>query len=55
MKAIIKIVSAAKFTPDQEQIIKRVSMVLAEHCLSVSIERKVKKVQTIKLNVERSA
>lgn len=49
MKANIKIVSAAKFTPDQEQIIKRVCMVLIEHGLNVSVIRKVKKVQTIKL------
>lgn len=49
MKAIIKIVSASKFTEDQERIIKRISIVLAEHDLSVAIERKIKKVQTIKL------
>lgn len=49
MKAIIKIVSAGKFTEDQEKIIKRIAIVLVEHNLSVSIERKVKKVQTIKL------
>lgn len=49
MKANIKIVSAAKFTEDQERIIKRICIVLAEHNLSVSIERKIKKVQTIKL------
>jgi len=49
MKANIKVVTAAKFTPDQEQILKRVSMVLVEHGFSVAIERKVKKVETIKL------
>ena len=49
MKAIIKVVSATKFTPDQEQIIKRVAMVLIEHGLSVSVERKVKKGKTFKL------
>jgi hypothetical protein len=49
MKAIIKIVTAGKFTPDQEQIIKRIAIVLAEHNLSVSIERKIKKVQTLKI------
>jgi protein-tyrosine-phosphatase len=49
MKAIIKVVSAGKFTPDQEQIIKRIANVLREHDLSISIERKIKKVQTIKL------
>lgn len=51
MKAVIKIVSAAKFTEDQEKIIKRISIVLAEHNLSVSVERKIKKVQLIKLKV----
>lgn len=49
MKAVIKIVSASKFTEDQEKILKRVAMVLIEHELSVCIERKVKKVQTFKL------
>jgi hypothetical protein len=50
MKAIIKIVTAEKkFTEDQEQIIKRVSMVLIEHNLSVAIVKKVKKAKTIKL------
>jgi len=49
MKAIIKVVSAGKFTADQEQILKRVSMVLVEHGFSVAIERKIKRVQTIKL------
>jgi hypothetical protein len=49
MKATIKIVSAGKFTEDQERIIKRIAFVLAEHDLSVKIERKIKKVQTYKL------
>jgi hypothetical protein len=49
MKAIIKIVSAGKFNEDQERIIKRICIVLAEHDLSVAVVRKVKKVQTIKL------
>jgi hypothetical protein len=49
MKAVIKIVSATKFTPDQEQIIRRVSMVLVEHGLSIAVERKIKKVKTYKL------
>ena len=49
MKAIIKIQSAGKFTEDQERIIKRISIVLAEHSLSVAVVRKIKKVQTIKL------
>jgi hypothetical protein len=50
MKAIIKVVTAAKFTEDQEQILRRISMVLAEHHFSVSIERKVKKVKVIRLS-----
>lgn len=49
MKAILKIVSAGKFTEDQERIIKRVSMVLTEHNLLVKIERKVKVSKTFKL------
>ena len=49
MKAIIKVVSAGKFTEDQEKILKRVCMVLMEHDLNVCIQRKVKKVQTYKL------
>lgn len=49
MKANIKVVTAGKLTEDQEKILKRVCIVLAEHNLSVSIERKIKKVQTIKL------
>lgn len=49
MKVIIKIVSAGKFTEDQEKILKRVAIVLTEHNLSVAVVRKVKKVQTIKL------
>ena len=51
MKAIIKVVSAGKFTEDQEKILKRVSMVLIEHGLSVAIVRKEKKVQTYKLKI----
>lgn len=48
MKAIIKIVTAeGKFTEDQERIIKRVSMVLIEHNLSVAVIRKVKKIKTL--------
>jgi len=49
MKALIKIASAGKFTEDQERIIKRICIVLAEHSLSVAVVRKIKKVQTIKL------
>lgn len=49
MKAIIKVVSAAKFTQDQEQILRRICIVLADHSLSVKIERKIKKVQTLKI------
>lgn len=51
MKAIIKIATAGKFTEDQERIIKRVSIVLAEHNLSVAVVRKVKEVKTINLKV----
>jgi hypothetical protein len=49
MKAVIKIATAGKFIPDQEQIIKRICNVLSEHNLSVSVERKIKKVQIFKL------
>ena len=51
MKAVIKIATAGKFTEDQEKILKRVCIVLAEHDLSVQLQRKIKKVQTIKLKV----
>jgi len=51
MKATIKVCSATAFTADQEKILKRVAMVLSEHSLSVSIERKIKKVETFKLKV----
>jgi len=51
MKAIIKIASASKFTEDQERIIKRITNVLVEHDLSVSVKRKIKQVQTFKLKV----
>lgn len=49
MKAIIKIVSAGKFSQDQESIIKRVAMVLLEHNLSVKIIHKIKVEQKLKL------
>lgn len=42
MKAVIKIASAGKFTPDQEQIIKRVALVLIQHNLSVKVQKKIK-------------
>jgi hypothetical protein len=49
-KAQIKIVTASKeFTPDQLQILRRVSMVLIEHGFSVETIIKVKKVKTLKL------
>jgi hypothetical protein len=54
MKAIIKIVTAGKFTPDQEQIIKRIAIVLAEHNLSVSIETTIKKKVTQTLKIKRA-
>jgi len=52
MKAIIKVCTASKdFTQDQKTIIRRVSMVLSEHGLSVAITTKVKKTQTFNLKV----
>ena len=51
MKAVIKIASAGKFTPDQEQIIKRVALVLIEHNLSIKVQKKIKVTQSIKLKV----
>lgn len=49
MKLCIKVASAGKFAPDQEAIIKRISIVLVEHDLSVKIDRKVKKSQIVTL------
>jgi len=49
MKALIKIVSAGKFTEDQERIIKRVAIVLIEHNLSVKVQKKIKVTQQLKL------
>jgi hypothetical protein len=49
MKATIKIVSAGKFTNEQEQIIKRVAMVLIEHNLSVKVINRIKVEQKLKL------
>jgi hypothetical protein len=49
MKAIIKIASAGKFTQAQEQIIRRVAMVLIEHNLSVKVLHKIKVEQKLKL------
>lgn len=50
MKAIIKVCSAAKaFTEDQKQIIRRISMVLIEHQLSVDVSMKIKKTKHLKL------
>lgn len=44
MNAIIKVCTAAKaFTPDQQQILRRVSLVLTEHGLSVDVIVKQKK------------
>jgi hypothetical protein len=51
MKAIIKIASAGKFTQDQEQIIKRVALVLIEHNLSVKVQKKIKVTQSLKLKI----
>jgi hypothetical protein len=50
MKAIIKVCTAAKaFTPDQQQVLRRIATVLTEHGLSVAITTKVKKTQVFKL------
>lgn len=46
MKAVIKVVTAGKFTEDQKQILRRVTMVLIEHGFSVKTEIKIK--QTLK-------
>ena len=52
MNAIIKVCTAAKaFTPDQEQILKRITNVLVEHGFSVAITTKVKKAKEFKLHV----
>jgi len=52
MKAIIKILTADKeFSQDQKDIMRRISNVLKEHNLSVSIQirKKVKKVKRLNL------
>jgi len=50
MKALIKVCTASKsFTQDQQQILKRVAMVLTEHGLSVSITTKVKQTKVFTL------
>ena len=50
MKAVIKIVTAEKeFTQDQRQIMRRVTMVLTEHNLSVALAIKEKKTKQLKL------
>jgi len=50
MKALIKIVTAEKeFTQDQKQILRRVSMVLTEHNLSVAVIMKATKYKQVKL------
>lgn len=54
MKAIIKIVTAKKeFTPDQLQIIRRVTNVLSMHSLSVDIriDEKKTKIKPLRLKV----
>jgi hypothetical protein len=54
MKAIIKIVTARKdFRPDQIAIMRRVSMVLQEHDLSVDIrisKKVMKEIPILRLN-----
>jgi hypothetical protein len=55
VKAIIKIVTADKdFTEDQKQIMRRVSNVLMEHNLSVSVILKKKVVKTKKLSLKKA-
>jgi hypothetical protein len=50
MKATIKVVTAEKeFTYDQKQILRRVTMVLKEHDLSVAIFIKEKKITQLKI------
>ena len=50
MKALIKVCTAAKeFTEDQIKIMKRISMVLIEHGLSVDVRMKIKTVKHLKL------
>jgi hypothetical protein len=50
MKAIIKVCTAAKeFTEDQKKIMRRISMVLIGHDLSVCVTMKVKKNKHLKL------
>lgn len=49
MKAIIKAVTAGKFTEDQKQILRRVSIVLIEHGFSVKTEINIKKTKQLKL------
>lgn len=51
MKAVIKIVSAGKFTPDQDAIIKRVALVLVSHNLSIKVHKRIKVTKSIKLKV----
>lgn len=51
MKAVIKIVSAGKFTQDQEAIIKRVALVLVGHNLSIRVQKKIRVTKSIKLKV----
>jgi len=50
MKAFIKVCTASKsFTPDQLQVMKRISMVLIEHDLSVDLRIQQKKYRKITL------
>lgn len=52
-KAVIKIVTVNKeFRPDQIQIMKRVSMVLVEHDLSVALLLKEKKVKRLPIKLK---
>lgn len=49
MKALIKAVTAAKFTEDQKQILRRVSIVLIEHGFSVATKVQIKKSKQLKI------
>lgn len=43
MKVNIKAVTAGKLSQDQEQILRRISLVLVQHGFSVQVQHKVKK------------
>jgi hypothetical protein len=54
LKAVIKIVTAeSEFTEDQKRIMKRVSMVLIEHNLSVALIVKEKRYKTVPFKLKK--